>query len=113
MRSDKKHLSGEYQRLLAAVSAVLFRCDPVGINFEENGDEYDPEAETILPRLRECHSVADVSRIVREEFVRWFDEDLAGGEERYEEVAREIWTLWRDHQNGLSERHKVEGGIDA
>jgi hypothetical protein len=51
-REERKALSGTYKRLFTEVSAILFRHDPIGINFEGNTDEYDPEAGTILPRLR-------------------------------------------------------------
>ena len=53
-------------------------------------DEYAPEAGTILPRLPEADSPADLRRIVREEFVRWFSEELAGEEARYEAIVREL-----------------------
>ena len=46
------------------------RHDPVGINFESNTDEYEPEVGTILPQLRSCKSADDVRRMVDREFVR-------------------------------------------
>lgn len=48
----RRRLRVEYGNLFDSVAALLFRHDPVGINFDENTDEYQPEAETILPRLR-------------------------------------------------------------
>jgi hypothetical protein len=36
----------------------------------------------------------DVHRIVHEEFVRWFDRQIAGPVERYRDVAESIWGLW-------------------
>jgi hypothetical protein len=39
-------------------------------SFDDHTDEYDPEVETILPRLNACHSRLDVLRVVQEEFVR-------------------------------------------
>jgi hypothetical protein len=38
-----------------STSELLFRHDPVGINFEVNTDEYEPKAGTILPRLHACN----------------------------------------------------------
>jgi hypothetical protein len=67
----------------------------LSINFETNEDEYDPEAGTILPRLRACHSADDVRRVVHEEFVRWFSAENAGPEEHYGQIAAEIWDLWQ------------------
>jgi hypothetical protein len=44
-------------------------------------------------RLPEATSAEDVRRIAHEEFVRWFDAQLAGPPERYSAIAEEIWTL--------------------
>ena len=76
------------------LEALLFEADPIGIASEDNADEYRPEAETIQRRRAEAGSAADVRRIVHEEFVRWFDEHLAGPPERYEQVARRLWERW-------------------
>ncbi|MCI0344864.1 MAG: hypothetical protein L0221_05385 [Chloroflexi bacterium] len=73
---------------------MLFIHDPIGINYEENTDEYDPEVATILPRLRTAQTPADVVSIVHEEFVRWFNAEIAGPPERYAKIGDEIWKLW-------------------
>ncbi|MGA9545038.1 MAG: hypothetical protein WBQ85_15795 [Candidatus Sulfotelmatobacter sp.] len=103
MRRTREEISEARQRLRAvygelfdATAALLFRDDPIGISFDnQNTDEYEPEAETILPRLRSCHSSEEVLRVVHEEFVRWFDADTAGPQERYEQIASELWQLWQ------------------
>ena len=64
----------------------------MGINFDTNTDEYEPEAGTILPRLKSCQSESDVSRVVYEEFERWFGIN-AGTEKRYGPIAVELWQL--------------------
>lgn len=87
-------LNAAYERLFQDVTDLLFRHDPAGINFETNTDEYEPEARTILPRLRGASSVKDVQRIVHEEFVRWFDPQTAGQRSRYLAIAGELWELW-------------------
>lgn len=79
--------------LVTKVEALLFRHDPIGINFEENTDEYRAEAQTIILRLPEASSADDVRRIVHEEFVRWFDPQIAGPAQRYSAIADEIWAL--------------------
>ena len=95
----RRRLRAEYGELFDSMAALLFRHDPIGINFDgENTDEYEPEAETILPRMRGCHSSHDALRVVHEEFVRWFDSSTAGSPERYERIASEIWQLWQRHQ---------------
>ncbi|HEY6947113.1 MAG TPA: hypothetical protein VI431_18385 [Candidatus Acidoferrum sp.] len=96
---NRRRLKAEYGALLDSISAVLYRHDPIGINFEVNPDEYETEAETILPRLSSCRSREDVHKVVHEEFVRWFDSS-AGSQERYKEIASEIWQLWQKHLRG-------------
>lgn len=94
---SRRRLKAEYGTLFDSVSALLYRHDPIGINFEDNPDEYDLEAETILPRLRSCHTAEDVHKVVYSEFVRWFDAHTAGSPENYERIASEIWQLWRQY----------------
>src|SRR5215475_14022516 len=73
--------------LVSCIEALLFDDDPIGINFETNTDEYRAEAQTIVVRLPEATSEEDVARIIHEEFVRWFDPQMAGPAERYRAVA--------------------------
>ena len=96
----RRQLKALYGELFEAIATLLFRHDPVGINYETNADEYEPEARTILPRLRECRSEADVNRVVGEEFDRWFG-DSAGANKNYEAIAKEIWELWQKHNAKL------------
>lgn len=85
---ERHRLKDEYGELFDAVSALLYRHDPIGIAFDNvNSNEYDPETGTILPRLRNCESASDVQRVVHDEFVRWFDVGTAGSEEHYEVIA--------------------------
>ena len=93
---DRREASrAQYKELFATVEAILFAHDPLGINFEDNTDEYDLEVGTILPRLKECRSAEDVATVVHQEFVRWFDgEDTAGSIEGYRAAANEIWSAW-------------------
>jgi hypothetical protein len=96
---ERRQLRVHYGLLFDSVAALLFRHDPIGIAFDnENVDEYEPEAGTILPRLRSCESSADALSVIHEEFVRWFDIETAGPIERYTEMASEIWHLWQTHR---------------
>ncbi len=83
-----------YGRFFDQVSEILFRNDPIGINFEDNTDEYEPEVETILPRLSECNSHEDVLLVVHEEFRKWFNGD-AGPRTNYTRISQEIWDAWQ------------------
>ena len=94
---QRRRLKAEYGELFDSVAALLYRHDPVGINFEDNADEYEPEARTILPRLNNCHSPNDVLQVVHSEFVRWFDSATAGPQGHYKEIASEVWQLWQGH----------------
>ena len=42
----------------------------------------------------------DARRILHEEFVQWFSIDLAGSEENFGKMAREVWAAWGRHRNG-------------
>lgn len=84
--------------LVDAVSAVLFRADPIGINFETNTDEYDAEAESIVIALPNTNGPDDVRALTHEVFVQWFDPQTAGRINRYTPVADEIWILWCQDQ---------------
>jgi hypothetical protein len=99
-RKEREVVRKQSPELFDEVSRILFRADPIGINFEDNTDEYDAEAGSIIARLPECDSRDDVRRVVREEFVRWFGIDIAGNEERYSDVASSIWDVWQHHQTG-------------
>lgn len=99
--NDQARLADEYQRAMTELSAILFRVDPVGLNAEENTDEYDPEARTILPRLRDCRASVDVGRVLQEEFARWFTPDIAARIPDAPALADEIWRWWSEG-NGLS-----------
>lgn len=91
---ERRKLKAEYGELFDSVAALLFRHDPVGINFEINPDEYQTETGSILPRLRGCQSQDEARHVIHEEFVRRFDADMAGPAERYAQIASEIWQLW-------------------
>ena len=90
----RKELRREYGELFDRMSAIFFRHDPIGINFEDNTDEYDPEVGTILPRLAACGSAIEVRRVVFEEFCTWFGRETVGDEGKYVGIAEEVWVLW-------------------
>lgn len=95
IRARRGLLKNEYGQIFNKISELLFRHDPIGINFEDNADEYDPEVGTILPRLRTCTSSDDVLSVVYEEFQKWFNGE-AGAKENYQDIALEIWSIWLD-----------------
>lgn len=94
IRERREKVKKEYGKLYDSISEILFRYDPIGINFETNDDEYEPEVDTILPRLKNCKSAENVLDVVFEEFQKWFDEEIAGERSNYKEISSEIWHLW-------------------
>ena len=97
---NKSALRKQYKSLYSELEAILFRIDPMKLDFGDNTDEYSPEVGTILPRLRGTNSVDGVRVIVIviEEFVRWFGED--GDESAItpslcDQIALEIGEAWQ------------------
>ena len=76
-----------------AVSAAMFKHDPIGINFENNTDEYDAEAGTVIPRLSTCRCPDEVASVLHQEFQSWFGAEIAGDIAAYAGLAAEIWLL--------------------
>jgi hypothetical protein len=89
-RVAREALRAAYDDAFSRLAQILFEEDPIGINFEDNTDEYEPEAGTILPRLRHCTTVADIQGLLYPEFLRWFDGQTAGPPERYRRAAERI-----------------------
>ena len=95
LKAEKKRLKLEYGSVFNSIAEILFKHDPIGINFDDNTDEYETEARTILPRLKDCHSAEDVLTVTHEEFQRWFDVGTAGAKQNYKKISDEIWGLWQ------------------
>jgi hypothetical protein len=96
-RKQLPAVKAEFGELFAEVSEILFRCDPMCINYGFNTDEYEPEVGTILPRLKDCQSTRDVQKVVYEEFEQWFG--IPGEQEKYRQPSQEIWAAWQRFKN--------------
>jgi hypothetical protein len=99
---DRNQLKSQFRGLFEQVEEILFRHDPVGIafvddeNVADNPDEYAPEVEAILPRLKTAAAADEVTDIVYEEFLRFFDgEENVGPKGAYEALSQEIWMAWK------------------
>jgi hypothetical protein len=75
------------------LSSVICRHDPVGINFGDNPDEYDPEARELATRLPQCKSRVDVEHALRAIIEEWFGETPPAAFD-YRILSEEIWKLW-------------------
>jgi hypothetical protein len=93
----REQLRIEFGPLFDEISGLLFHHDPIGISAENNTDEYDLEAERILPRLQSCKTYESALAAIHEEFVWCFDACTAGSVSRYENVASAIWSRWQRH----------------
>ncbi len=82
-RAAREEVRRRYPELFAAVSAAMFRHDVIGLNFDTNSDEYDPEAGTVIPRLKDCSSAEDVATVLHEEYSNWFGPKTAGAKVKY------------------------------
>ena len=87
----------EMTSLIRDVSAILFECDPMCLNFGSNSDEYDPEAITIISMLKYKETVDDA---IVDTFRQWFDQDLAEykTDSKYISMAQRIWAAWIEYQ---------------
>ena len=99
MTVNRDRLKKEYKELFFELQGILFSHDLMGINFETNTDEYDPELGTILPRLKTAKNTIEVSNLIAEEFEKWFDSEEANKIPRsaYDSLATEIWAAWRKY----------------
>jgi hypothetical protein len=99
IEEERRRAKEQYAILYEKVVALLFRHDPMGINFEENTDEYQMETSLILPRLRACSSAAEVTRMVHQIFMECFGAIEARTERQYQPIGAEIWELWSGSQD--------------
>ncbi len=97
----RHELRQEYAGLYEEVEALLFRHDPMSINFGSNTDEYDPEVETILPRVTSGQTLKEMQQIIYQEFVRWFSlEDVGSDPGRFEAIAEDVHSAVLRHRSG-------------
>ena len=96
-RDARRMARRRYERLLSDFSAIMFRHDPVGINFDVNTDEYDQEAERILLRLRELTTEVELLVVVCNVFRELFGA-ISGTPEQYEAMTHELWQRWQQER---------------
>lgn len=93
---DAVRKAATYGPYFLPVLAILAERDPLGIAANSGNvcwrTEYVEEATTIVPRLHEAESVADIQRIAHEEYVRSFGSS-ARTPDAYREIAQDIWAI--------------------
>lgn len=91
--AEKRRFKAGYADLFYAVSDILQRRDPVGfIKMGAPRAEYEPEAGSIVARVREIVSPDAVWPVVWEEFVWWFGDNTYVSGEAIFLAAEEIWA---------------------
>ena len=88
-----QQIKKKYGELYTRIEEILFRHDPININYGFNSYEYDNEVETILLRLKRVKNIGDVQNICYKEFRYWFG-NLYVCPEKYDDyriIAEEIW----------------------
>lgn len=96
---ERRRLKREYRDLFADLAAFFFEMDPAGINYGINPDEYEGEVGTILPRVFDSDSVAEITPIIREEFDRWFGQGIRVERATYEELAEGVLQILRRYRD--------------
>lgn len=94
----RRRLVGK-ERIVEGITDALHNLDPVRLG---TGDpqEYRAEAETITLSLPERLTVDALQTVVHQEFVHWFDADMAGPRERYLDAANAVADVLRS--NGIT-----------
>lgn len=87
----RRRLRHRYRDLYDRVARVLYDHDPMHIAYVL--DEYEPEAERILPHIEKARSIAEMTHAIHAVFSEMFSPKMAGPRKRYEAIAREIWKI--------------------
>jgi hypothetical protein len=93
--TDHKRLRQQYRVLYQELLQVLDAYDLAGIGEGRPADEYALEVSTILPRLKEASSAEDVTRILTEEFLKFFGPTPLGTISRFETAGAKVWEAWQ------------------
>ena len=103
IRKARGRIKREFVAKYESISALLFEIDPMGINFKTNTDEYEPEVNTILPRVKDLKERKEIELVVREEFERWFGDELIEGisDETFEQISKGILKIKIGEQVGV------------
>jgi hypothetical protein len=90
---EHARLKREYGAMFADLASYFYESDPMGLNFGVNPDEYEPEVGTILPRILDAESPADIAPVLIEEFERWFGPHVNIERATYDELAEGVFEI--------------------
>jgi hypothetical protein len=102
IREARKRTKNEFAAAYESISSLLFEIDPMGISFEFNTDEYEPEVDTILPRIKDLNERTEIELVVREEFGKWFGNESTAdiSDETFERISEGILKIKTGEQVG-------------
>ena len=60
IQKTRRQLKERYAGLYDEILEILFKHDPMELDYQTNSDEYDPEVMAVLPRLHEARSAEHV-----------------------------------------------------
>ena len=78
---DAERMTTRYQLLFVAVERAINEADPIGLlELGAPSSEYAGEIGTIVPRLASVKRLDDITGVLHEEFIRWFDAEQVSTE---------------------------------
>lgn len=97
MPTERQWFSACRRYLIGEFRSILFRHNPLGINFGTDPHGYNMEVISILSSLsvQVSSGPEDFGRIVHEAFAMAIGEDAAGTRERYSAIAEEMWQFFQ------------------
>jgi len=86
--------------LQGGLEAIMFKYDPVGINFGTNTDEYHPEVVDILTYLNTspCIDVHAFTIWLYELLIYYFDEDLLDTLDSHIPLAEDLLNCYKGYK---------------
>ena len=110
IQNISEHLN--YKDLISKISNIIFKYDPIEINFGHNNDEYDPEAESIVSKLKTVTSKEETINMVYEVFLHFFSDSVEIiGEKNsklYLDMTTEIWNIWINSNSQVPNKTQEE-----
>jgi hypothetical protein len=107
-QEQRKILHQEYGWFRNSCVEILASYDPLGlIAGGAPDDEYDIEVDVILLRMEEAKLADILSKIIYDEFIRWFSLPPDYPKTPYNNIASSVWDTY---QRWLSDRKKLLHG---
>ncbi len=94
----RERLKLEQGTLFFKIAAAMYRLDPAGVAHDLNDEhEYEGEISDLIPRLPECETAEDCSRVIHEICAKWFNGRVRTVE-HYQEIGAAIFEIWQEQR---------------